>query len=176
MIFPLDLWFWNFESPYFIQEEYRRVHFKTHCCITDAIVIIMIAYDLIDSVYQDSTINFKLKLNCITITLVTICAQTGLARFLKPIVKSHLGWQHGHLCAPHFSFNTPKIAAISAWRSPGDTVTLESLKSRYDVEWCISSKYNSLKINHFSHVPKSDVIDETMVIRAVVCGLICYCD
>ena len=36
----------------------------------------------------------------------------------------------------------------------------------------ISSNYDSLKTNHFSHSPKSDVIDDAMVIRAVACGFI----
>ena len=46
--------------------------------------------------------------------------------------------------------------------STGDTVTLGSLESRYGVEGCITSKYDSLKIKHFSHAPKSDVIDDAM--------------
>ena len=71
-------------------------------------------------------------------------------------------------------FNTPKITAILVSRLPGDTVTLERLESRYGVEGCISSKCDSLKINHFSHAPKSDFTDDLMVIKAIACGLICY--
>ena len=48
---------------------------------------------------------------------------------------------------------------------------MECLESRYGVEGCISPKHDSLKINHFSHSPKSDVIDDAIVIRAVACGL-----
>ena len=59
MNLTFDLWFWNFESPYFIQDEHRRINFKAHCYLTDVIFIITIAYDLIGSVYLDSTINFK---------------------------------------------------------------------------------------------------------------------
>ena len=33
-----------------------------------------------------------------------MCINCGLGRFLKPIVKSNFGWQHGHICAQHFSF------------------------------------------------------------------------
>ena len=62
VILTFDLWFWNFETPCFIQGEYRRIHFKAHCCVTDVVVLIIIAYDLIGSVYQDFTINFKLEL------------------------------------------------------------------------------------------------------------------
>ena len=39
-----------------------------------------------------------------------------------------------------------------------------------------SSSYDSLKTNHFSQSPKSDVIDDATVIRAVACGFICYWD
>ena len=67
-------------------------------------------------------------------------------------------------------FQFSKISAIVVSRSPGDTVTLESLESRCG----ISSSYDSLKNNHFSHSPKSDVIDDAAVIRAVACGSICY--
>ena len=60
MILNFELWFRNFEFPYFIQDEYRRIRLKAHRFVTDVIVIIMTACDLIGSVYQDSTINFKL--------------------------------------------------------------------------------------------------------------------
>ena len=105
VILTFDLWFWNFESAYFIQDEYRRIHFKARCCVTNVVVIIIIAYDLIGSVYQDSTINFKLYYLYNYNTRYYMCINCGLGRFLKPIVKSNFGWQHGHICARHFSFS-----------------------------------------------------------------------
>ena len=50
----LDLWLviLKFESPYFIQDEHRRIHFKAHCYVTDVIVMIIMVYDLIG--YQDN--------------------------------------------------------------------------------------------------------------------------
>ena len=60
MTLTFDLWFQNFEYPYFIEDEDRRINFKAHCYVTDVIVIMTIANDLIGSVYQESAINFKL--------------------------------------------------------------------------------------------------------------------
>ena len=83
----------------------------------------------------------------------------GLGRFLKPIVNPNFCWQHGHICVPHsiFFINTTKITAILVSRSPGDTVTLGSLESRCVVEGFISSKYDSLKVSHFSHAPNHEL-------------------
>ena len=106
-----------------------------------------------------------------------MCMNCGLGCLFKPIGKSNIVWQYGHIYSTFYFFrNTPKVTAILVPKSPGDTVILESITSRYGVEGCNSSKYDSLKINRFSHAPKSDVINDAMVIRAIACGLICYWD
>ena len=94
-----------------------------------------------------------------------MCINCGLDRFSKPTVKSNLDNMAIYVLHIQFLIIIPKITAILVSRSPGDTVTLECLESRYGGEGCISSKYDSLKINHFSHAPKSDVIDDPIEIN-----------
>ena len=99
MTLTIDLWFWNFESPYFIQDEHGGIHFKAHCYVTDVIVMIVIAFYLIG--YQGNKFQALVEFHNYY-TRFYMCINCDLGRFLKPIVKSNRGWQHGHTRAQYF--------------------------------------------------------------------------